>query len=50
MKLRIRNLNILALCETKLKGRGEESFENKLGHKSGMRKIGQERSTHHCEG
>ena len=30
------NLNVLALCETKLKGRGEELFGDRLGYKGGV--------------
>ena len=31
---RVKNLDVLILCETKLKGKGDEFFRNILGYKS----------------
>ena len=33
----LRNLDTLALCETKMKGKGEYFFGNNLGYVSGAR-------------
>ena len=35
-----RNLDVFALCETKLKGREEEFFGGRLGYKSGVNNRG----------
>ena len=41
----LRNLDILALCEIKLKGRNKEFLANKLGYKRevGERELGEKR-------